>query len=262
MMKKKILMLLVVLSAVISIVSLTGRIGVKAAVAKLNKTELNLDVEERYKLKVKNTKKTVKCKSDNSAVARVTKKGNVYGVSEGECIITAKVGKKTLTCKVVVKDSVLETLDAKVEIKNVEIPINSKWKFAGIVKADDLYQFSISEDEFKWVCAQVAELSEGESEMMTASDENFMDACQFVADSLMQEFETKDAVSEVVKVGDNYLGKVSGICQSNGNDIPIIVYIKITDNKLVFVMGMEIGEADADMDRLVRTVCMAAEPRE
>ena len=44
MMKKKILMLLVVLSAVISIVSLTGRIGVKAAVAKLNKTELNLDV--------------------------------------------------------------------------------------------------------------------------------------------------------------------------------------------------------------------------
>ena len=59
MMKKKILMLLVVLSAVISIVSLTGRIGVKAAVAKLNKTELNLDVEERFKLKVKNTKKTV-----------------------------------------------------------------------------------------------------------------------------------------------------------------------------------------------------------
>ena len=98
--------------------------------------------------------------------------------------------------------------------------------------------------------------------MMTASDENFMDACQFVADSLMQEFETKDAVSEVVKAGDNYLGKVSGICQSNGNDIPIIVYIKITDNKLVFVMGMEIGEADANMDRLVRTVCMAAEPRE
>ena len=257
-MKQKVLTFMVVLAVALGFATFMGPVNVKAAAVKLNKTELNLDVGEKVKLKVKNTKKTIKWKSDNTAVAKVTKNGNVTGISEGECTVTAKVGKKTLTCKVVVKDSVLATLDTNVEIKGVEIPINSQWEFSGVVKADDLYQYSISEEDFKWICAQVAELSEGESAEMTASEENFLNSCSIVSEAFMKEFDTKDVTTEVVKTGDTVLGRVAGICQSNGNDIPIVVYLKITDNKLIFVMGMEIGEPDAMTERIVRTICKAA----
>lgn len=260
-MKKKLLMMVITLSVILGFASLTGQVSVEAATAKLTKTELNLDVGEKVKVKVKNTTKTVKWKSDNKAVAKVTKNGNVTGISEGECTITAKVGKKTLKCKVTVKDSVLATLDTSVNIKGIELPINSTWKFSGVVKTDDLYQYSISEEDFKWICAQVAELSEGESTEMTTSEENFLDACRVVSDGFMKEFDAQDVVTEVTKAGDDFLGKVAGICKSNGNQIPIVVYLKITDNKLVFVMGMEIGEPDAATDRLVRTICVASKAK-
>ena len=261
-MKKKVLTCIAVLAVVLGFTFMSGPVSVKAAAVKLNKTELNLDIGEKVKLKVKNTKKTVKWKSDNKAVAKVTKNGNVTGISEGECTITAKVGKKTLTCKVVVKDSVLETLDTSVEIKGVEIPINSKWEFSGVAKVDDLYQYSISEEDFKWICAQVAELSEGESAEMTASEENFLDACNIVSEAFMKEFEAEDVVSEIVSSKDTLLGRVAGVCKSNGNEIPIVVYLKIEDNKLVFVMGMEIGEPDALTERTVRTICVNAVTKE
>ena len=234
----------------------------EAAAAKISKEEISLDVGDRVKLKIKNYKKTVKWKSDNSAVAKVTKKGNVYGISAGECTITAKAGKKTFTCKVTVTDSVLELLDGSVTIKEVDIPVSSAWDYSGVVKTSQIYQYSLGKDTFKWICAEVAELTEGEVEGINSTEESFLDACGIVADSFMKEFGTEQAESQVINTEDGYLGRMAGSCESNGNDISVIVYIRITDNHLILVMGMEIGEMDAYTERIVKSICTGAKVRE
>lgn len=70
--------------------------------AKLSKTKLSIKVGKSKTLKVKNTSKTVKWSSSNKKVAKV-KNGKVTGVKVGKATITAKVGNKTLKCKVTVK---------------------------------------------------------------------------------------------------------------------------------------------------------------
>ena len=72
---------------------------------KLNKKKVTLYVGKKVKLKVKNktVKQKVKWKSTNKKVARVTKKGRVKAKKPGRATIIAKVGKKKLKCKVVVK---------------------------------------------------------------------------------------------------------------------------------------------------------------
>jgi hypothetical protein len=59
------------------------------AAAKINKSELTIEVGKTAKLKIKGTKKKAKWSSDNEAVATVNKKGKVTGVSGGTATITA-----------------------------------------------------------------------------------------------------------------------------------------------------------------------------
>lgn len=73
---------------------------------KLSKKKVTLTVGKKVKLKVKNAgKKKVKWKTSNKKVAKVNKKGVVKAKKAGKATITAKVGKKTLKCKVTVKKS-------------------------------------------------------------------------------------------------------------------------------------------------------------
>ena len=75
---------------------------VKAATVKLNTTEKTLIIGNTYKLKVRNTDKSVKWISGNPKVAEVSQTGLVTAKKAGKTTITAKVGKKKLTCKVTV----------------------------------------------------------------------------------------------------------------------------------------------------------------
>lgn len=256
-MKKIILMLVAAIALTIGTAVLAEPFVVQAAAAKLNKTEISMDVGEKIKLKVKNNKKKVKWKSDNSKVARVSKKGNVYALSHGECTITAKVGKKTFTCKVTVKDTALELLDSAVTINEVRLPISSVWEYSGAVQTQ-IYQYSLGSDVFKWVCAEVADLQEAEMEMINSSEENFMNACSIVVDSFKKDFNTEDAVMEIISTDDGYLGRVAGTCVSNKNDVSVIIYIRVLENKVVVVMGMEIDETDPYTERIVKTICTEA----
>lgn len=72
------------------------------AKVKLSKSKINIKVGATYKLKVKGTKKKVKWSTKNKKIATVNK-GTVKGITAGSTTITAKVGKKKLTCKVKVK---------------------------------------------------------------------------------------------------------------------------------------------------------------
>ena len=75
---------------------------------KLNKTKQTLHVGKKLTLKVKNTKKKVKWSSSKKAVASVTKKGVVKAKKKGKTVITAKIGKKKLKCKITVKQKVVK----------------------------------------------------------------------------------------------------------------------------------------------------------
>ena len=70
-----------------------------AAAPKLNRKKITLSVGEKTTLKVKNAKGTVKWSSSNKKVASVSK-GSVRAKKEGKAKITAKIGKKKLTCTV------------------------------------------------------------------------------------------------------------------------------------------------------------------
>ncbi|MDO4323773.1 MAG: Ig-like domain-containing protein [Lachnospiraceae bacterium] len=74
----------------------------EAASVKLSKTKETLTVGQKYTLSVKGTKAKVTWSSSNKKVATVSK-GVVKAKKEGTAVITAKVGKKKLTCKVTVR---------------------------------------------------------------------------------------------------------------------------------------------------------------
>lgn len=72
-----------------------------AAVLKLNKKSINLNVGNKFTLKVKGKKSSaVKWSSSKKKVASVSKKGVVKALSAGTTKITAKIKSKKLTCKV------------------------------------------------------------------------------------------------------------------------------------------------------------------
>ena len=101
-MKKRIMMrsLLCVFSALLVTGLLFTNFAFMKKAVKLNKTSTTLNVGSKVTLKVKNTKKKVTWKSSKKKVATVSKKGVVTAKATGKATITAKVGKKKLSCKV------------------------------------------------------------------------------------------------------------------------------------------------------------------
>lgn len=107
-----------------SVISTDVEINAKIS---LNKTSVKLGVGEwkdQTQLKVKNTKAKVNWSSSDTSVAKVTKKGVVKAVGKGKAVITAKVGKKTLECKVSVYNFVLPQVDEQLaSAKNCTAPV-------------------------------------------------------------------------------------------------------------------------------------------
>lgn len=74
------------------------------AAVKLSATKKTVYVGESFTLKVSGTSKTVKWSSSKKSVASVTQKGKVTAKQAGTTTISAKVGSKSLKCKVTVND--------------------------------------------------------------------------------------------------------------------------------------------------------------
>jgi len=96
-MKKKRWMFLVAMLIAVMMLPITA-----SAAVKLNKKSVTLDIGKTVQLKIKGTKSKVKWSSTNKNVATVSKKGKVSAKSAGNATIKAKVGTKTLKCKVTV----------------------------------------------------------------------------------------------------------------------------------------------------------------
>lgn len=95
-----------------------------ASKVKLNRNRIVLCVGNSFRLKVSGTKSKVAWSSSNKRIAKVNRKGLVTALKAGEARITAKVGKKKYTCKVVVrKCPVIEPLPFDPTIIVVKKPI-------------------------------------------------------------------------------------------------------------------------------------------
>ena len=81
------------------------QIVAQAATIKLSRKTLNLKIGESATLKISGTRKTAKWTSGNKYVASVNKAGKVLAVGEGTAYVKAKIGKKSLSCKVTVVSS-------------------------------------------------------------------------------------------------------------------------------------------------------------
>ena len=100
------------------------QIVAQAATVKLNKKAITLDVGRTQKLKVTGTKAKIKWRSTKSSIAKVSKSGVVTAISSGTATIKAKVGKKTLSCKVTVKHK----FSASEATKNVSVTLKDTEK--------------------------------------------------------------------------------------------------------------------------------------
>ena len=76
----------------------------EAATIKISKKKATIIKGESITLKITGTKSKVTWKSSNKKVASVSPKGKVTAKKKGTVTITAKMGKKKLTCKITVKD--------------------------------------------------------------------------------------------------------------------------------------------------------------
>lgn len=98
---KKLLSILLVLSVFVSSSNI-DKVIAKSEI-KISDTSIKLYEKDKCKLKVTGTNKKIKWSSSNTSVAKVNQKGKVTAVKKGKCVITAKVEKKKLKCKVTVK---------------------------------------------------------------------------------------------------------------------------------------------------------------
>lgn len=85
-------------------VPLQTQVIAEAATMKISDKSLSLREGDTWKLKVTGKgKKKVKWSSSDTSVVKVSKSGNVRAISEGNGTIKARVGKKTLKCRVYVE---------------------------------------------------------------------------------------------------------------------------------------------------------------
>ena len=98
--KKLFMMLLVCLLVSMAVMPIS------ASAAKLNKKRITLNVGKTYTLKTAGIKGKITWSSNKKSIATVSSKGVVKAVKKGTAVVTAKYGKKKLTCKVTVKQPV------------------------------------------------------------------------------------------------------------------------------------------------------------
>ena len=100
---KKILSIFLAIALLVSSTAVFNVESVNAASPKLNKTKITLVAGKSTNLKVSGTNHKVKWSTSDRTVVTVSNKGKVTGKNIGTAIITAKVGKQKLQCKVTVK---------------------------------------------------------------------------------------------------------------------------------------------------------------
>ena len=262
-MKKVLYGLLLILTVVAGTLIFTNGYRVQAATVKLNKKKVTMDIGDRVKLKVKNTTKKVTWSSDNSEVARVSKLGNVYALSKGECTITAKVGKKTLTCKVTVTDSIGELLDSSIELIGLEIPVSSKWEILDeVTVGKNGKAYSTDKTLFKVLIVEVSKMKKEECATVNESEENFKAACDSAARAtLVKKFGVSSPETEIITTADGFIGKSQGASSDDEKNY-YTLYMRVTDNELMLILLIEPDSPSENLAKIAQRICVETKKSE
>ena len=263
-MKKIIIKLLTIVCVLTGLLIFAHEKPVSAASVKLNKKSATIELDGRIKLKVKNTTAKIKWKSSNPAIARVSKKGNVYALSVGECTITAKVGKTTLTCNITVTDPVADILDSTDTIYSTTIPISSKWLFLSEDSEEDTHNYIVSDNPYKTFAVLVIPSDEDVCSDINTSEETCNKYFQKVISSFKKSFKSfiTDVEYEIIQTDSGFLGKMTAPGKMLGVDGVEGIYTEYmiaTDKDIITIMVFEEGNATALMEKTVRRILLQAE---
>ena len=256
-MKKIIIRMLMLLAVTAGVFLISGSTAVSAA-AKLNKTEVTIEIGERQKVKVKGTTKTVKWKSSDKTIATVTKRGNIDAKAKGECIVTATVGKKKLKCKVTVTDSLGDLLDKEVVHEGVVLKVASGWEFVKEMAEDGYYPYDIDKNTFKILTLELAEEKESDYNIRTSSEEQFLKTVKSFARSYKKDYDLQDIEYTVIKPSDEYMGRITGTRKSGDKNLFMVIYVKLTKAKIIIVSGMDYDKLTESTDKISERVCREA----
>ena len=100
---------------------------VQASSEWINQTKVNVYIGSTYNLEIYGTSKKVTWSSTDKTIVKVDKKGVVTGVSNGKAKVEAKIGKKTYSCTVTVKDKA--KYDIVINDKNVKVTYTPNFGF-------------------------------------------------------------------------------------------------------------------------------------
>lgn len=256
-MKQFLYRMLMVLAVAAGVLLIAGETPVSAA-AKLNKTEVTIEIGERKKVKVKGTTKTVKWKSSDKSIATVTKRGNIDAKAKGECIVTATVGKKKLKCKVTVTDTIGDLLDKEVVHEEVSLRVSSNWELVKDMADEGYYPYDIDKNTFKIITLELSEENEKDYNIRTASEEQYLKTVKSFARTYKRDYDLQDIEYTVIKPADEYIGRITGTIKSGDKTIFNVIYVKLTKAKIIIVSGMDYDKLTDSTDKIAERVCREA----
>jgi len=215
----------------------------------INKKKVTICVGEKTRLKV-NTKKKIVWKTSKKKVAKVNKKGLVSAIKPGKATITAKVGKKRLTCKVTVKE------EPKLEYDNYTLCVNDSFvlQFEGEPKnviwiVEDESIVTLKDMEFVENAVMVIGLKYGSTNVVAKVGKKEY-KCNVSVEKTFQMDESQMNVTNVAIRTIDFLS--SGITVSSSNPSvaiakPICEYLGVPMSCIkadIVVYGLSSGTAD------------------
>ena len=229
-----------------------AEVKAEAATAKLSKSKVTLEVGDSKKIKVKGTKTKVVWSTSDKKVATV-KSGKITAKGEGTCEITAKVGKKTLTCKVTVNAKKAITFDSSVKFGELKLPVMSTWeKATDPIEMEGFTILTYTDNDTRVIVYEFAYLGEL---LDSLSDENFETLGDAFTEGLLASYEVDDLKRETVKVSGVSYGIASGTVSDT---MPMAYCYKFENGYFISSIVMDASDkASADIRDLALESCKA-----
>jgi len=255
---KKVLTFITTLLIMVGAFVLGFEVPAQAASVKLSKKSVTLEVGKSKKIKVKNTKKKVTWSTSDKKVATV-KNGKIKAKGEGTCTITAKVGTKTLTCKVTVIAKKTDFFDSTTKVGSTTFPKASSWTEVPAEQPGNGVSIATFTNGSTVFLYESVVLPENEFKAMVASEENMAYISDLFVSTLASQAGCTDAKTELFKENGIYYGKATGTGKANGLTVSFVLYFKLENNSFITSMGMDFGDKlGANTADIVLAACKQA----
>ena len=234
--------------------------------ATLNKTSVTLLVGESTKIKVKNSKETVKWSSSNKKVAFVSKKGKITAKKAGTCNIIATIGTLKLYCSVTVRNASNSDTNEKI-LKNenfnssyylggITFPYNNSWQCLALQENENDSSIAFSYLD-SGIIYQTIKFDSELFNHYTANTTSFNNLLKIYMKDSNEYYNLK---TEILDSSEN-LGKITANYIYEGSmECSVVCYIKLQNNSMITVKGITYGQsASTILDEILHDACVYSE---